>query len=177
MVTQLHYLLARQRQADLTERAERARRIRDGGRLDTRYRDPDGEGDAAITLRLAGPADTGAIADLAGLDSADAPAAPVLLAEAGGDIRAAISLRNGTIIADPFHRTLAARELLRARAAQLRGDHRRGWAGRMLRRGWAGRMLRRGWAGRMLRRGKTANRHRTTNPGPAIGAAAANHHE
>jgi hypothetical protein len=75
-----------------------------------------------ITLRLADAADGSAIADLAGLDSARSPAEPILIAEVDGELRAALSLRDGALIANPFHRTLVAQQLLRARAAQLRGD-------------------------------------------------------
>ena len=191
MVTQFHYLLVRQRQAELADRAERVRQIRDRGRLDASRRDrhllervitallrrgaassrahapyrraPEmdavGEADVAITLRLAGAADSTAVADLAGLDSASVPATPVLIAEAGREIRAALSLRDGAMIADPFHRTAAARQLLRARAEQLRGD--RG----------------RGWPRRLLGRAETATRTRPTNPSAAIGGAATNHHQ
>ena len=75
-----------------------------------------------ITLRLADADDSPAIAELAGLDSASVPSIPVLIAEADGELRAALSLHDGAIVADPFHRTLVAQQLLRARAAQLRGD-------------------------------------------------------
>lgn len=122
-----NYLLARQKQAELLDRAERWRRIRDARRG---RRAPnlgaDEPADVEICLRFAGPADDQAIEDLAGLDSASVPAAPVLLAEAGGKLRAALSLRDGAMIADPFQRTLGTQQLLRARAAQLRGGHQAG---------------------------------------------------
>jgi len=38
------------------------------------------------------------------------------VAEVGGALRATISLTDGVVIADPFHRTTALVELLRARA-------------------------------------------------------------
>jgi hypothetical protein len=79
---------------------------------------PDGE----VTLRFAFPDDESALTRLAALDSAEPLAQPVLLAEVGGELRAAVSLADGAAIADPFYFTLAVMELLRARAKQLGGD-------------------------------------------------------
>ena len=144
-MTHLNYLMARQKHDELVDRAERARQIADGGllRRDRRvldrvitallrrdYRsnrrapglDTDAGVGMTIVLRIAGPTDSRAVAHLAGLDSASVPAEPVLIAEADGMIRAALSLSDGAMIADPFHHTAAPRQLLRARAAQLRGD-------------------------------------------------------
>lgn len=97
--------------------------------------------DVPITIRPARPADAAALSRLAELDSAEVPSLPVLIAEANGEVRAAVSLSEGTAIADPFNQTGAMVELLRARAAQLR-RHRpmqRRHAFSMLRRlkGWA----------------------------------------
>ena len=75
----------------------------------------------SITIRLAGTDDADALATLAQLDSASIPHDPVLIAEVGGRLRAALSLRDGSAIADPFHPTAAILELLSARAAHLRG--------------------------------------------------------
>jgi hypothetical protein len=75
--------------------------------------------DVPFTIRRAWPADARAIARLAELDSAAVPAAPLLVAFAGSELRAALSLRDGATIADPFRPTVAARELLRIRASQL----------------------------------------------------------
>jgi len=76
----------------------------------------------AVTIRAAWPADADALVRLAALDSAVAPPAePLLVAEVAGELRAAISLRDGAVIADPFAATAALVELLEARAAQLRG--------------------------------------------------------
>ncbi len=74
-----------------------------------------------ITLRYAFGDDDSAIARVAALDSAEVPAAPVLLAEVDGDVRAALSLHDGRVIADPFHPTLALIALLRERGRQLTG--------------------------------------------------------
>ncbi|HEY2161947.1 MAG TPA: hypothetical protein VGH24_11620 [Solirubrobacteraceae bacterium] len=72
-----------------------------------------------VTLRFAFPDDTDALARLATLDSSVPPAMPVLLAEAGGELRAALSLADGAVVADPFHPSVALVDLLRARASQL----------------------------------------------------------
>ena len=76
----------------------------------------------AIVIRLSRPDDEPALVRLAALDSRPVPAAPILLAEADGEVRAALSLSEGTEIADPFHRTAALAALLRTRADQLRGE-------------------------------------------------------
>ena len=70
-----------------------------------------------ITIRLATPDDQLALYRLAGLDSAPSLSGPVLLAELDGELRAALSLDDGSAIADPFHPTLQLLELLRTRAA------------------------------------------------------------
>jgi hypothetical protein len=80
----------------------------------------------AVTIRPARPADAVALARLASLDSATrAPQEPVLLAEVLGEVRAAISLYDGAVVANPFAATAPLVELLEARARQLsRGDRR-----------------------------------------------------
>ena len=79
-----------------------------------------------IIIRRGHPDDADALERLAALDSSGAPAEPVLLAEANGAVRAAISLHDGALVADPFFDTGAIKPLLRMRAAQLRGDGTRG---------------------------------------------------
>lgn len=73
----------------------------------------------SVTLRRGRAEDAAALARIAELDSATVPAEPVLVAEDGGRLRAAISLADGRVIADPFHPTAALVELLRARARQI----------------------------------------------------------
>jgi hypothetical protein len=71
-----------------------------------------------ITIRLATPDDQLALDRLAALDSApSAPAGRVLLAETDGELRAALSVDDGSAIADPFQFTLHIVELLRTHAA------------------------------------------------------------
>ena len=74
-----------------------------------------------IAIRPASPADTRTIMRLAALDSAPVPFGPTLLAEIDGEPRAAIALRDGAVVADPFHRTADLVALLDVRAALLRG--------------------------------------------------------
>lgn len=75
----------------------------------------------SVTIRYAFADDALVLARLAALDSSDQPLQPILLAEVDGQLRAALSLSDGTVIADPFRRTTAIVELLRARARQLGG--------------------------------------------------------
>ena len=74
-----------------------------------------------VTIRVAGPADAGALARLAELDSRPAPAGYVLVAEVDGVLRAAVPVGGGEPVADPFHPTAALTSLLALRARQLRG--------------------------------------------------------
>jgi hypothetical protein len=74
----------------------------------------------AVTVRLAGVADTPALARLAQLDSATAPDQPILLAELSGQPVAAVSLADGAVVADPFVPTAEVVALLKLRARQLR---------------------------------------------------------
>ena len=75
-----------------------------------------------LTIRRAGPRDAGALARLAALDSSNAPAGDVLVAEVGDELRAALSLASGEVIADPFRHTAELVSILRLRAEQLRGE-------------------------------------------------------
>jgi len=72
-----------------------------------------------IKIRAAAEHDLSGIARVAGRDTTPLPTGPFLVAQVGDDLRAAISLDDGTVIADPFHRTaeLVAMLRIRARAA------------------------------------------------------------
>jgi len=72
---------------------------------------------ASITIRMAYADDDQALSRLAALDSAKLPPRPMLLAEVDGEARAALSLTDGSVIADPFHLTQDLVTLLQARAA------------------------------------------------------------
>jgi hypothetical protein len=73
---------------------------------------------ASITIRPAYADDELALIRLAALDSAAAPPPPPrILAEVDGELRAALSLADGTAVADPFFATADILALLRAHAA------------------------------------------------------------
>jgi hypothetical protein len=79
----------------------------------------DTTGSPHIAIRLATGADTAALIRLASLDSAAVPIGRVLVADLDGQIVAAHPLDGGRPIADPFHPTADARELLELRVSQL----------------------------------------------------------
>ena len=72
-----------------------------------------------ILIRAATPADGPVLTRLAALDSAAVPFGPVLLAEVDGEPRAALALRDGAVIADPFARTAELVQLLKVHAATV----------------------------------------------------------
>jgi hypothetical protein len=82
-----------------------------------------------FTIRRASAGDSAAVARLATLDSATAPAGAVLLGEVGDELWAAVEIDSGAAIADPFRPSRDIVELLRLRAKMMRRDvaaHRRG---------------------------------------------------
>jgi hypothetical protein len=74
------------------------------------------EQSATVVLRLARGECDGAVRRLADLDSAPRPRGPVIVAEVDGQPRAALSLSDGSVVADPFHLTAGIVEMLRIRA-------------------------------------------------------------
>lgn len=66
-----------------------------------------------ITIRQATTADAFELRRLAALDDARALRGDVLLAEEAGEARAAISLEDGRVVANPFARTAELAEMLR----------------------------------------------------------------
>jgi hypothetical protein len=78
------------------------------------------EADAAgVTIRDAVRNDVDALERLAQLDSARRPDYPLIVAEVGGEVRAAYSLSEGRSIADPFHRTAELVALLEVHSRQV----------------------------------------------------------
>jgi hypothetical protein len=75
-----------------------------------------------VSIRWAGPADEPAIATLAALDSRSRPPGEMLVAEAGGEILAAVTADGTHAIADPFRPTKELVSRLIARAAALSRD-------------------------------------------------------
>jgi hypothetical protein len=79
-----------------------------------------------LTIRMAGLADAEALRRLAQLDSAPPPrSVPMLVAEVGGELRAALPLDGGCTIADPFRRTVELVAILTERTRQLAPPPRR----------------------------------------------------
>ena len=73
----------------------------------------------SVTIRPAREADAVPLRNLATLDSAAVPAAPILVAEIDGKPVAAVGAVSGEVIADPFVATAEAIELLTTRARRL----------------------------------------------------------
>jgi hypothetical protein len=69
----------------------------------------------AVTIRYATRSDA-AVLRLAALDDRRPPEDPLLLALVEGEPAAAVSLRDGTAVADPFRPSAATLDLLRRRA-------------------------------------------------------------
>ena len=85
---------------------------------------------SSLVLRPATSADTAELERLAALDSARPLDGDVLLAYAGGELRAALSVDSGRSVADPFWPSADLVELLEAAA----GDRPRRRLGRLRRR-------------------------------------------
>ena len=78
-----------------------------------------------LVLHSATTADAAALERLAALDSASPLTGEVMLARAGGDVRAALSLETGRVVADPFYPSADLVALLRAAAGDAKP--RRAW--------------------------------------------------
>lgn len=74
----------------------------------------------SVTIRLAAPEDTGAVARLAALDEAPVPQGPLLLGLVDDEPWAVLALDDGAAVADPFCRSGEVVALLRERARLLR---------------------------------------------------------
>jgi hypothetical protein len=72
-----------------------------------------------VLIRPAYPDDLDLLEHLAALDSEPPLDGDVLVAEVDGVAVAALSLRSGRTVADPFARTVAVCDLLRMRAASI----------------------------------------------------------
>ena len=85
-------------------------------------------------IRAATPDDQAAITRLAQLEGRPEPQSALLLAEIHGEVLAALPLDGAPAIADPFRPTLELIEMLKQRAAQLRGEQA---GGGRVRRAWS----------------------------------------
>jgi hypothetical protein len=79
-----------------------------------------------VTIRDAAGDDLRALERLAELDSTRLPEFPIVLAEVGGELRAAYSLAERRAFADPFHRTAELVELLEINAGQAGSERHAG---------------------------------------------------
>jgi hypothetical protein len=89
-----------------------------------------------VTVRLASSRDARELDRLAQLDSARSPTGPTLVAEIEGQLVAALPLRGGRPVADPFRPTAELVELLEIRATQLLKDRKPRWGVARLLKGW-----------------------------------------
>jgi hypothetical protein len=86
----------------------------------------------SISIRPFADSDAQAVREVAQRDSSTVPAGVLLVAEVDGEVRAALSLDTGEVVADPFAPSTALVDLLLTRARQLTGGpaprrrHRRG---------------------------------------------------
>ena len=80
---------------------------------------------AQVTIRHASPADADALAVLAKLDSSHQLRGAILVAEAGGELWAAVSLGDSRVIANPFRPSGELAFRLIERARELRRAERR----------------------------------------------------
>jgi hypothetical protein len=88
-----------------------------------------------VVIRYSGQDDEPALARLAGRDSKPLPEGKLLVAEAGGEIRAALPLDGPEAVADPFSRTDELMRLLKLRRSQVRTPRLRpAFVGRLTRR-------------------------------------------
>jgi hypothetical protein len=76
--------------------------------------------DADVAIRWAVQADAAAIARLAELEERPRPAGRMLVAQARGEVVAALPVDGGEALADPFRPSADTLELLAFRARQLR---------------------------------------------------------
>jgi hypothetical protein len=133
----MHPALAAERGLDLLTTAENGRAARAAKHPEERavHTAEPLAGEDSVAIRLARPADAPALSRLAVLDG-QAEAAEhlsrlacepweggLLVAEADGDVAAALAIEGGLVVADPFRRTALVVELLRLRAEQLTGRH------------------------------------------------------
>lgn len=81
-----------------------------------------------LRIRLAGSGDRGVLNGLATLDSQTPLQGDALIAELDGIAVAALSLRDGRLVADPFAPTAAVGDHLQLRAASITATKRRATA-------------------------------------------------
>jgi hypothetical protein len=87
--------------------------------------------DTRVNFRYATPADAAALTELAQLDSSRAPSGDVIVADADGELWAAVSLDDGHAVANPFRPsgelTWSLMERARELNRELRAKPHRTW--------------------------------------------------
>jgi hypothetical protein len=76
----------------------------------------------SVTIRAANAIDRASLRRVAERDSRAVPQGDLLVAEVDGELRAAIELESGEVIADPFRPTAELVRMLTMRRSQLPGD-------------------------------------------------------
>ena len=112
--------LTRQTDIEARRTAVQARRLLD---LE-RYAGAKARPELEVAIREAQAGDIPELTELAELDSRPLPSGSLLVAEAGGRIRAAVAVESDDVIADPFVPTAELRSLLVLRAQQVRRERR-----------------------------------------------------
>jgi hypothetical protein len=79
-------------------------------------------GDDGLTVRAATQRDSEAVRLLAALEGVQMPSGPVLVAEVGDHVVAALPVTGGRALADPFRPTKHLVAMLELRARQLRAE-------------------------------------------------------
>lgn len=97
------------------------RRLARKSRVSDEYRELEDD-DGGVTVRPANPGDGDAVRLLAALEGAQMPRGEVLVAEARGEVVAALALDGGPALADPFRPTKHVVAMLELRARQVRAD-------------------------------------------------------
>jgi hypothetical protein len=83
------------------------------------YTDAEAHATGSITIRPARLADADAVRRVAQRDSRGVPDGDLLIAAVGTEVRAAISVQGGEVIADPFRRTDELVRMLALRRSQM----------------------------------------------------------
>ena len=78
-----------------------------------------------LTIRQAGPTDAAALEQLAALDSSRPLHSPALVGEVGGELWAAVSMKDFEVVSDPFRPSGELAFVLLQRARQIERAERR----------------------------------------------------
>jgi hypothetical protein len=109
MNSQLLFLESQQRSTEIARRADARRRERPVAAATS---------DGGIAIRIAREPDRGAIERLSQLEGRRLDG-QMLVAETGGEVRAAVAIASGAVLADPFRRTAELVDLLQRSRAHL----------------------------------------------------------